>query len=375
MLDKPIGSVIKEKVVLPKSEELTHILPNIERTRSTVSALKRLREADEDTYEEMVCVWAALCLEEKHYDSVYRIGGAGDKGRDVLAIIDSSKGLFDLYQCKHYSGALNYGDLFGEIGKLLTYTKKGDYQVPVNYFIACPHGVSQGFLDLLNNDAEKLKTKIKTDWDDVKKKVGKKNAVELDSSMVSYIDSFDFSIIHQITPVEFVESFKRSRGYYFQYFGGGFDEITVRKLIVPTIPVDSEKNYITNLYDAYSESAGFTIDDTNINENPLMGKHLTRSREKFYAAEEVRIASRMSSTPESDDFEELKKAITNFVGDEYDSNEYKDGFEKVKAVVHRAEQYKPETSSLIYCCINSNVQGGVCHHLSNEGKMIWKTKE
>ena len=35
------------------------------------------------------------------------------------------------------------------------------------------------------NDAEKLKTKNKTDWDDVKKKVGKKNAVELDSSMVS----------------------------------------------------------------------------------------------------------------------------------------------------------------------------------------------
>ena len=323
----------------------------------------------------MVCIWAALCLKDKKYHSVYRVGGAGDKGRDVLAIIDPKTGSFDLYQCKHYDKQLNYSFLFGEIGKLITYTKKGDYKVPEHYYLACPFGVSQSFLDMLKDNAKELKKKIKEDWEDVKKKVGTKNSIDMDAELEAYIDSFDFSIIEQITPLQFVEDFKKSKGYYFQYFGGGFDEIKTEKLCVPDVPAENEHNYITNLYDAYTENAGHDINDDNVQEKPQYKNHLIRSREKFYAAEEVRIASRMSSTVEKDDFEELKKSIKNFVGDEYDSTEYKDGFEKVKTIVHRAEEYDPEPSSMIYGCINSNVKGGVCHHLSNEGDMTWKTKE
>ena len=375
MISKPISELEKEPVSVPTSDKLTHTLPNIERTKTSIPALRRLRETDEDTYEEMVCIWAALCLEDKKYHSVYRVGGAGDKGRDVLAIIDPKTGSFDLYQCKHYDKQLNYSFLNGEIGKLITYTKKGDYKVPEHYYLACPFGVSQSFLDLLNDDAKELKKKLKEDWEEVKKKVGTKNSINMDAELEAYIDSFDFSIVEQITPLQFVEDFKKSKGYYFQYFGGGFDEIKTEKLNVPDVPAENEHNYITNLYDAYTENAGHQIDEANVQENQQYKNHLLRSREKFYAAEEVRIASRMSSTAEKDVFEELKRSIKNFVGDEYDSTEYKDGFEKVKTVVHRAEEYAPEPSSMIYGCINSNVKGGICHHLSNEGEMTWKTKE
>lgn len=374
MLVKPISETLLEEICAPATETLCHTLPNIERTRTTIPALSRLREIDEDTYEEMVSVWAALCLDDKHYQNVYRVGGAGDKGRDVLAIIDNKNELFDLYQCKHYNHSLNYSDLYGEIGKLITYTKKGDYKKPQHYYIVCPQGVAQSFLDLLQDEAKELKKKIKDDWKKIKNKVGKRYALELDNSMKDYIDGFNFNIIEQVTPISFVESFKKSRGYYFQYFGGGFNEIKVEKLKVPDNPTEGERNYITNLYDAYSENAGHIIDPVNIEDTPQYGNHLTRSREKFYAAEEVRIASRMSTTSETDEFEELKKSIRNFVGDEYDRTDYKDGFEKVKAIVRRAEEYDVEPASLIYGCINSNVKGGVCHHLSNEGDMVWKAK-
>ena len=72
---------------------------------------------DEDAYEELVASWAFLCLREK-YSEVYRIGGAGDHGIDVLARLSTSDE-FDIYQCKHYSSSLGISVVIPEICKIL----------------------------------------------------------------------------------------------------------------------------------------------------------------------------------------------------------------------------------------------------------------
>ena len=129
----------------PKADS-PNMLSNDERINPNIVPLEKLRAMDEDTYEDVVAAWAYCCVKSEDYQEVYRVGGAGDKGRDVIAYIDRKNDVFDLYQCKHYKDSISYSRIRGEIGKLLTYTLRGDYSVPKNYYIVSPLGVSQSFL-------------------------------------------------------------------------------------------------------------------------------------------------------------------------------------------------------------------------------------
>lgn len=339
--------------------------------------LQRLRDMDEDTYEEVLQVWAYMCLKSAgKYAHVHRVGGAGDKGRDVIAYYDDTFSKFDLYQCKHYKGELNYSYLFGEIGKLLTYTYKETYPAPQHYYIACPYGLAQSFRDLLQNGALELKKNIIADWDSkVIAKVGVTNGIKMEDKLKKYINEFDYSIIKELDPLTFVEEFRdKGAPYFFWYFGGGWNAIKKTTLEVPSVPDEKETNYINSLYEAYTEHAGTDITPDNIADNEKYNKHLDRSRSIFYAAEEVRLTSRRSTPPDSDEFDELKKQINTFVGDTYDED-YDDGFTKVKKVVEKAGEYEHADNLLIGQFLDSNAKQGFCHHLSNEGKLTWKTKK
>lgn len=371
MIDKPLDELILEGVEQPSSNT-ENMLSNEARLRCDIPPLQRLSSMiDDKTYEELVCVWAYTCLKDKKYEEVYRVGGSGDKGRDVLAYFDRTNGKYDLYQCKHYQSALTYTDLRGEIGKLIVYTYTKTYPIPQSYYLLCPNDVSQSFMDLLQKKGKKLKEKILEDWDaEIKRKVGD-NWVKMDDSLKSYIEGFDFTIIKKIEPIKFIEDIRKSN-YYFYYFGGGFQMIKTEKLSIPVIPDVSERTYIQNLNDAYSENAG-----AEINALETSGKyhnHLTRARTSFYESEEVKIASRKSTSPESDEFEDLKESILRYVGNELDED-YNDGFEKVKKVESKAGTYNPPSSMLIAHLVDSNVSAGICHQLSNENEIIWKVKE
>lgn len=96
-----LDSLVLEPIEQPLSNT-PNMLSNEDRVLCNMTPLQRLYSIDEDTYEELVCVWAYSCLGNKGYTEVYRVGQAGDKGRDVLAYYDRVKGAFDLYQCKQY---------------------------------------------------------------------------------------------------------------------------------------------------------------------------------------------------------------------------------------------------------------------------------
>ena len=310
------------------------------------------------------------------YAHVHRVGGAGDKGRDVIAYFDDTYSKFDLYQCKHYKDELSFSDLFGEIGKLLTYTFNKVYPVLQHYFIMSPKGLAQSFRDLLQDGAKDLKEKMLLIWDtQVVTKVGKIHGTALDDKLKHYIESFDYSIISEIDPLTFINTFReKGSPYFFWYFGGGLNAIKKTNLDVPSNPDERETNYLTNLYEAYSEHSGTVINAANVVDNKKYSDHFNRSRTIFYAAEEIRLTSRRSTPPENDEFDELKKQIKTFVGDTYD-DDYPDGFSKVKKVVEKAGNYMHAEGLLIGQFLDSNVKQGVCHHLSNEGALTWKTRE
>lgn len=72
-------------------------------TDTYIPPIDKVRVMDEDSFEQFTLEWLYGCKKDK-YSSIKRIGGAGDKGRDVVAYYND--GSVDYYQCKHYNTAL-----------------------------------------------------------------------------------------------------------------------------------------------------------------------------------------------------------------------------------------------------------------------------
>jgi hypothetical protein len=85
------------------------------------------------------------------YFQVVKLGGAGDKGRDVIGYLGDPQTAceWDSYQCKHYDHALMPSEIYGELGKLCVFTHRGDFSVPRRYRFVAPCGVGTSLHDLL----------------------------------------------------------------------------------------------------------------------------------------------------------------------------------------------------------------------------------
>ena len=107
-----------------------------------------LKLCSPEEYELIIKSYVKDILSEK-YSKVVRLGGSGDKGRDVVAYVNDE--VWDNYQCKHYKDPLTPYDIWVEIGKLCYYTHIGDFTVPRKYYFVSPCGVGTKLWDLLKN--------------------------------------------------------------------------------------------------------------------------------------------------------------------------------------------------------------------------------
>ena len=162
-----------------------------------------LKTMDEDTYEELVASWAYWCLKEgkeKKYEDVFRLGGAGDGGVDVIAYYDIAKRDCDIYQCKHYDHPVNRGDVIAELGKFLYHVYTGEILIPREYFLMSPQGLSGPFNKIYSNPFN-LKKEIKDAWDkDIAGKIESKKIIKLESDLEKFIDAFDYKKFKLISP-------------------------------------------------------------------------------------------------------------------------------------------------------------------------------
>lgn len=117
-------------------------------TGKHISPAQRLRIMNADEWEEFIEEWTDSL--KKEYFKVERLGGAGDKGRDIVAQLENAE-IWDNYQCKHYGHSLRPSDIWTEIGKLVYYTSIGDFNCPRKYFFIAPLGVGTSLSDLLKN--------------------------------------------------------------------------------------------------------------------------------------------------------------------------------------------------------------------------------
>lgn len=337
-----------------------------------------LKAMDEDTYEELVTSWAYWCLKEgkdKKYEDVFRIGGSGDGGIDVIAYYDIAKRDCDIYQCKHYDHPINRTDVMAELGKFLYHVHTGVFNIPRNYYLMAPQGISGPF-NKIYSSCEKLRNEVKSSWaKDIACNIVAKKTIDLDDTLSAFIESFDFSIFKFISPDKLIADVYQleNRRVYFQYFGVRKDDIVRINLDAPAEHDEYERKYIQHLIDAYNDVDGAGEVTAESVSGSGFAKHFGRSREQFWLAESIKKMSEENCPGDRDEFKELERDMKDHVADVHEAS-HKDAFERVKAVTSQATCMPKKDNRIISGELGPRELKGVCFQLSNEDELIWKEK-
>lgn len=331
---------------------------------STIAPIDRLKTISEDDFEMLTAEWAYYYLKDKYGGQVKQMGGAGDKGRDVIAY--TKAGALEYYQCKHYKSPISPGGFWIEFGKLCYYTFKGDISRPSKYIIFGQHGLGPTMLDLISKPGT-INAELINQWDKKCASIDSGKAV-MTAKLKAYIKSFDFSIVSSLEPLTFLDQYSKTPMFKIR-FGGG---VTAPRLVIPKAKSkiqNREIKYTNPLFSVYAEELGTPISDMDSLEkadNELFF-HFGDQRDGFYSAESLERFSR-DNFPDHNPkpFDELKAEARSVVNNVLTAKRKDSGLERLTASV-AAVQLLPFASSALIQEINTIDKCGLCHHLVVDG--------
>lgn len=322
---------------------------------------------DDDTWEEFIHDWLTECHTVK-YITHERLGGAGDKGRDIVGFITDphiKDYIWHNYQCKFYSKRLSFSDVADEFGKLIFFTKNGDFPTPEKYYFVAPKDLSTTFSELLRNPSL-LKNKILSVWDEsISKKITSTQTIPLTQDLIDYINNFNFDIFYSL-PLSKVLSEITKTPLYFKYFNEmfyarDFPEFT------PTYDPSIESVYVGQLLDVYSEvSPAGKMNLTNL--IPPYSNHFKGCRDDFYFASSLSRYIRDSFV--EDNFKILKRYITSSIESEI-YKKHSNSFDRCNDILRQASLTTISHPVLSKICEVPDKKG-ICHHMINDGDLQWK---
>ncbi|MCG3193035.1 MAG: hypothetical protein DIJKHBIC_02284 [Thermoanaerobaculia bacterium] len=320
-----------------------------------------------DEWEDFVHEWAYFCL-KRLYLQVERVGGAGDRGIDIIGFTDTQKlqGVWDNYQCKHYDHPLWPADASPELGKLLWYTFQKAYLPPRHYFFVSPRGVGTTLSGLLSDPA-KLKDHLATNWDKhCRKTITQTREIALDGSFLEHVMSFDFSIFSAKTGLQLVED-HRSSPHHSLRFGGGLP-MRPPAVVPPSDITASESRYVSQLLGAYADHKKTPVSGIEaLHGWPTLLGHFRRQREAFYHAESLRVFAR--DTVPAGTFESLQDDVYDGVIDTHDAD-HADGYARVCKVTEAARNLHLTENALLGAARPKD-RDGICHQLVNADRLRW----
>jgi hypothetical protein len=321
---------------------------------------------DDTKWEEFIHDWLTEC-HSQDYVAHERLGGAGDKGRDVVGFVtdpNTSGYVWHNYQCKFYASRLSFSDTVTEFGKLIYFTKIGDFPIPEVYFFVAPMDLSTAFSELLKN-ADALKEKIIKVWDEsISKKISKTFTVPLNDELVKYIESFKFDIFYSL-PLSKVLSDISKTPLYFKYFN---EIYYVRELpkTVPDYNHNIESVYVGQLLKVYSEASCEEQSDLNRLVSPY-NKHFNVCRNDFYFASSLSRYMRDSFV--EDNFSILKSYISSSI-ESVLYKKHESYFDRCNEILSHASLSNIAHPVLSKICEIPDKKG-ICHHLINDGELRW----
>lgn len=353
------------KEIIPKS---TKSVPTHTQVTSGVPIPKamRIRMFSPDDWEEFVEEWSTSL--NGAYIKVRRFGGSGDLGVDIAGFCTDKgfQGEWDNYQCKRYDHPLRPSDIWIEIGKIIFYASRGEYQPPRKHYFVCSQGVGTTLEQLLNKP-EELRAKARENWaKHCESAITSTETVTLVGPLKAFFDAFDFRVFTSKSHLELIEGHSAT-GYHAVRFGGGLPARPD-----PTRPPDSpeeiESRYIRQLLDAYGDQIGSPVSDPVALEahTPLKRDYL-RQRERFYHAESLQNFAR-DTVPEGT-FSSLQDEIFHGVIDVCEGN-HPDGLERLRATLAQAASVTP-TANPLSSVIKTQDSQGICHQLANDDRLTW----
>ncbi|WP_426482328.1 ABC-three component system protein [Chryseobacterium sp. R2ACT005] len=336
---------------------------------ANIVPIKRIEIFSPEEWEEFTSEW--LGLKKKSYCEIERLGGANDKGRDVVAYITNKHNpnySWDCYQCKHYDKPLYPTDVYVEIAKIIYYSSIFEYPIPKNYYFVAPKGCGTSLSKLLQNPTEFKKSLISSWNTHCKDKVSKNLSIELKDNFLKYLNSFDFSIFKKINIKNVIEEHRLHPNHIIRFGGGLPERPKLDKASISTKVEKYEIVYTKQLLLSYSSEANkkfITADDINSIEQ--YSHHFNRSRINFHYAEQLRNFYRDSlPTNTFEDFqEEIYDGIIDIVEDFHDN-----ALKKIKEVEKQASNLQITSNPITAVSVISD-RKGICHQLVNNKKIKW----
>lgn len=300
------------------------------------------------------------------YIRVKRLGGKGDKGRDIEALMSKPRAVdaWDLYQCKHYKNPLTRGDLYPELAKFFGHLVNNSYPRPANYFICAPLDCGNGLHDLLS-DVGRLKSDFISAWSNEELELHTPSKNE-----ISYVSTFDFSRIKEMPVNDLINIHFLDKTDHYRLFG----IIDERPLDgpVPKVLGANERSYAQALLDVYTELAGSAYTFDLLSSSPYE-EHFQSCRAEFFCAEGLARFSRdvyAERDPQKDPFKNLLSQVHKGIRSTLVNPKHTSGLDRLTAVVNQATNLKTNENPLTDFLRPGDLPG-TCHHLANEGELKW----
>ncbi|MGE4314259.1 MAG: ABC-three component system protein [Pseudobdellovibrionaceae bacterium] len=338
-----------------------------------ISELDRLANFSAKEFERFTLEWATdyLAVKRPEIVEVQQRGGAGDKGRDVIAWHDPNTvpvRKWTLYQCKHYGSALGGGTAAAEIGKVLFYSYRGDYTFPYEYHFVTHKGVTSSFQDLLD-EPEKLREFVIDNWDGYCRTKICKEPVELTDEFKAYIESVPFTAFRAKQPLTLIREHAQTK-YHLTVFGAPLIE-RPKPPEPPSEVAPGENEYVMQLMEVISADIGYTV--TNLTDFLHSEKHrrlFDRSRLTFYHAEGLKELAR-DQMADIAFFDTLLKEFHDGLFHWHTSEP--DGYPRLIQTV-KASQSIQLSKHALEPHVLPNDREGMCHQMANEGRVRWCNK-
>jgi len=334
-----------------------------------IPPLQRVKDFSDEGFEEFITEWAVACAKTKYKD-VYRIGGAGDKGRDVIA--EYENGEFDYYQCKKYSVQLQPSQYWIEFGKLCYFVYNKDIPMPKKHYIIASHDLSKKMRTLLANK-ENIRTGLIKEWDDkCSKNLIENKKIVLSDDLLDFIKKFDFNIVDTYSMNTIIEEHRHTHYFYFR-FGGNIKPKRNIKIEPPKDIENTECKYLNKILAAYSENKKESIDVAKLRQYADLFKDFSSRRQEYYSAESLKRCIRDVFSTESE-FEILKNEMYSGISD-FVQTDFKDGFDKLKKTMHESTKVNLSISRVDNDLhfVGNDDKKGICHHLANDDLVDWRT--
>jgi hypothetical protein len=325
----------------------------------------RIVELDDDQLEEFIDLWATQKSTE--YLSVERVGGASDKGRDVIGFLTRSRheGDWHLYQCKRKTLGVKLGlpEALLELGKVFHHYSEGSYgTLPTKFVFVSPRGIVGPLMTLLHNPSTIPVALIENWTKHCQDKITAK-PVLLTDQLKALIEGYDFANVEHLT-APLIAKDPAARPALVKVLGLLPEEAPPG--VTPASIQLEELEYVDQLRRVYGEASGVPIERADeILSHVVHGQHFRDQRNRFFDAEHFQRFHRDSTPPE---------ALATFRDDIYHGvidvhrQSHSNRLERLDAVMRHASMLP---AGLIGRVVRVPVKQGMCHHLANEGRMKW----